>query len=516
MKNLIKDNVISFIGDKRKIIIFVIFAWFCGDEVVLADSLGMSVFEYVVLIMGNHYYLIYFLLISYLFFQFDQIWKTSNCVTIRMRSIRNKYLVQLFSNLIQTLIYVGGHFVVAFMIGAARLDLVNRFQVEKVGEYYNDTLSFVYEYQKYFANPLIAWIAMGLYMVFGLSLLGMVLFTINEIKGHKFALIFAGIMIVNVMLGFKLNLHGLAGLFFINKYYIFHHVLFISGPIWCVIHEVIVGLLIWLLFVLLYRKTGNRFTGDTYVRCMLTSTYRISFIFLLGMILLNCISIYLQDRYFFLVDGLLVNLLGYSRDRISLMEVIKHVLFFAIPLFFIGKFLESEYQMFHDQVKIRYKRKSEWNRLMETAIEEYIWIYAILFLILMVIFYFLGSFQKVGEAPYLKEFLPYVEVTSNEIFKIAALSCALKILELIYYKNLLILLINLLKNRVVAYLLTLFGFIISFLFDNPILSYGNSSLYYLCKNMHRYGIVKLSVILLSILIVKNICLRIVMRWRANR
>ena len=73
MKTLIKENVVEFIFDKRKLIIFVIFAWFCGNELVLAKSVEMSVYEYIMLVMGNHYYIIYFLLMSYLFFLFDQI-----------------------------------------------------------------------------------------------------------------------------------------------------------------------------------------------------------------------------------------------------------------------------------------------------------------------------------------------------------------------------------------------------------------------------------------------------------
>lgn len=515
MKSLIKDNVDNFICDKRKLIIFVIFAWFCGDELVLADSVSMSIYEYIMLVMGNHYYIIYFLLMSYLFFQFDQIKKTNNLVSIRVRLIRNKFLIQLFSILIQTIVYIGLHFIVAFGIGITRLEIVNRFQTGMISGYYNDTLSFVYGFQKYFSNPLLALITMGLYMVAGLSLFGMIIFVVHEIKGNKYTLVVAGVMILDIMVGFKLNIHGFAELFFLNNYFILHHVLFMSGFIWGLFNIIIIAFLIGSMYCLLKKKTGNRFRRYNYARYMLSSTYKISIIFLLIYIILNCISVYLQDKHFYLVDGIIVNLLGYSKDSIDLLELIKHILFFAIPLFFIGKFLESEIQMYNEQVKLRYKNKSEWNNIINKTIDTYIWIYATAFICFMAVIYLFSMLQTEVKKPYFNEFISYVDVSHDQFGKIVILSCVLKTLELIYYKNILVLLTNLFKNRILAYLLTLFGFIISLISSIPVISYGRSSLYYLCEKVHLYGTLKMSVLLLSILIIKILFIKIIIKWRAK-
>ncbi|WP_352403401.1 hypothetical protein [Kandleria vitulina] len=513
MKTLIKENVVEFIFDKRKLIIFVIFAWFCGNELVLAKSVEMSVYEYIMLVMGNHYYIIYFLLMSYLFFLFDQIKKANNLVNIRVKRIRTKYLIRLFSALIQTVLYIGIHFIIAFCIGMTRLEVINRFQTEMISGYYNDTLSFVYGYQRYFDTPSLALIIMGLYMIVGLSLLAMIMFVVNEIKGNKYTLVVAGVMILNIILGFKLNIHGLAEVFFLNNYFILHHVLFMSGFICAVLNIIIIALLIVGMYYLLKKKIGNHYHKYNYVRFILSSTYKISITFLLIYITLNCISVYLQDKHFYLLDGVVVNLLGYSNYQLNLMELIKHILFFAIPLFFIGKFLECEIHMYNDQVKIRYKNKSEWNHIINNTIGVYTWIYAMVFIVFMTVIYLFSIFQSGASDSYFNEFISYVDISNNEFREIIMLSCVLKTLELIYYKNILVLLTNLFKNRILAYLLTLSGFIIPFIITKPVISYGRSSLYYLCEKVHLYGISKLSMILLSILIIKIFLISLIMKWR---
>ena len=168
MKSVIRDNVISFWNDKRKLIIFIVFAWVCGDELVLANSLDMSLFEYLLFVIGNHYYLIYFLLMSYIFFQFDIIKKETNCITIRMNSIKRKYLCQLISVFVQTSIYIFLHIILALVIGATKLKIVNEFQTKVVEGYYNDTLSLIYGYNEYFSNPLLALVAVVFYLIIGL------------------------------------------------------------------------------------------------------------------------------------------------------------------------------------------------------------------------------------------------------------------------------------------------------------------------------------------------------------
>lgn len=515
VKNLIKDNVFRFLTDKRKIIIFVIFAWFCGNEVVLAETSGMSVFEYLLLIMGNHYYIIYFLLISYLYFQFDQVKKTNPCISIRMKRIRNKYLVHLGSTFIETFFYIAIHIMIAFIIGITRLDIVNRFQTKVISEYYNDTLNFVYGYQKYFANPLLALLIVGLYMIAGLSLFGMLIYMINETKGSKVTLVIVGLLILNIMLGFKLNIHGFAGIFFANNYLILHHVLFMDGSMLVAINLFIEGAVFFGLYGILKKKTANSRTNRNYVKNMFVPIYKKSFPLLLIYVILNCIFIYLQDKRFSFIDGVIVNLLGYSTEEISFMELIRHILFYIIPLFFIGEFLEHEIRMYNNQVKIRYRYKNEWKRSIDKMIDSYIWMYVFIFNSWISILYVISTLQTGRQDLYLTDFLNYMNISKDFLPQIIVLSCVVKTLELIYYKNILVFLTEILKNRTVAFVITLSGFMISFAVKSVLISYGKSSLYYLCQNVTKYGIGKLSILLLGTLIIKNLVIEIISRRMKN-
>lgn len=496
MKNLIKDNIVAFICDKRKMIIFIIFAWFCGDELKLATSVNMSVFEYILLVMGNHYYIIYFLLIAYLFFIFDQMKIANDCVIIRMKLIKNKYLVQLFSVSMQTLILVSMHIAVAFIIGITRLEIINRFQTEVVEGYYNDTLGVVYGYQSYFSNPVFAAAAMGMYMTIGLTLAGMVVYVSNEIKGKKAALGTVGILLFGTMLGFKLHISGISEIFFANNYFILHHILFANGVKWILVNSAIILFLVFGMYKLVKYRTGNHVSKKNYASQMLVLAYTKSTVFLMAYILLNCISMYLRNKKFCLFDGIIINLIGFSADTLSFVELSKYVMFFAVPLFFIGEFLESEKRMCNDQVKIRYRNKSEWNKLVNYNINKCVYIYIVIFNSIMIILYMLNGFQIEGK-------------------KIIILSCLLKSLELIYYKNILRMSTKMLGNGISAYLLTFVGFLASILSQNPFISYGRSSLYYLHEQTERYGVLKLSIVLVGILLLKNVIIKIIC-WRLER
>lgn len=516
MKNLIKENVLNFFIDKRKWIIFVIFAWFCGDELVLAQAVDMSVFEYLLFVMGNHYYIIYFLLMSFLLFQFEQSKRSSDYVTIRIKSIKNKYIVQTLSILIQSAIYILLHFIVAFFIGVTKLEIANKFQTVSIDGYYNDTLNFVYGFNHFFANPMSAILAIGIYMTIGLSLIGVAIYAINEIKGSKITLVFIGILILDIMLGFKLNIHEVPGLLFANNYFILHHVLFRSGKEWAIVTMGVTLLLFYGLYYLIKKYKGNGFTRYNYIKHMFVSSYKFSISFLIFYVLLNSFSVYLQEQKFCPMDGIISNLLGYSIQNFEMIEFIKHVIFFFIPLFFIGSLLEKEKQMYNDQVKIRYVSKKEWNRLMGRNVTAYILIYALVFEGLMIFLYIAGTFLRGNEDVYLKELLEYVGITQEDFLKVVLMSCSLKVLELIYYKDILNLFTDIFHNRIVAYLLTLSGFWVSFAVKGPVSSYGKSSLYYLCDGANQYGIKKLSFLLFGIIISKIVIVRLIVEWRENK
>ena len=59
---------------------------------------------------------------------------------------------------------------------------------------------------------------------------------------------------------------------------------------------------------------------------------------------------------------------------------------------------------------------------------------------------------------YLNEFISYTEINEKQLVQIVILSVVLKLLELVYYKNLLIVINDISGNSIFSYVFTLLGF----------------------------------------------------------
>ncbi len=83
MKSIIKCELKAYLCDKKKVLLLLIFAFFCGTQLNIAVETGMGVYEYVLFIMSNHYYIIYFLLMSYIYFQchLDSVFYDENSIS---------------------------------------------------------------------------------------------------------------------------------------------------------------------------------------------------------------------------------------------------------------------------------------------------------------------------------------------------------------------------------------------------------------------------------------------------
>ena len=516
MKSVIKDNVISFLNDRRKLIIFIVFAWVCGDELVLANSLDMSLFEYLLYVIGNHYYLIYFLLMSYIFFQFDIIKKETNCITIRMKSIKRKYLCQLISVFVQTSIYIFLHIILALVIGGTRLKFVNEFQTRVIDGYYNDTLSLIYGYNEYFSNPLLALIAVIIYLIIGLTVIGMLIYVVREILGAKITLICAGLLILDIMLGFKLGIRGLVEVFFVNNYFILHHVLFKNGWLYTSVNILIDVVALVGVYMVLKRKKANKIQTYNYVRNMFTNIYQISGLFIVIYVGLNLLSVKLWNEQVCFTDGIISNLAGYSIGDFNLMEFVRHILFYAVPLFLVGSFLEKEKHMYNDQVAIRYKTRKQWKKLLYSNISKFIFWYIFFFTLILGILRILDVLIKNVNQNYLNEFISYTGINEKQLVQIVILSVVLKLLELVYYKNLLIVINDISGNSIFSYVFTLLGFSLPFITTGWIVSYGKSSLFFLAESIKNIGISNVALLLIGVVSIKNGIVKLINYMWRNR
>lgn len=258
MKSLIKQNIVKYFYDERKVLLFAIFAFFCGLELTKALVANMTVFEFMLYVLGNHYYVIYYLLMIYIFFSFEDMNKESTLMLIRLKTIKNQYICRLITVFIQASIVVIGHVLIAFIMGLLCLDCSNAFSAVPFESYHDEALNFVLAYGDYVNTPLTACVYTALFMILGLTFISMIIYVSQCIVGRKATLVVIVAIVLDIMLGFKLGMSGALELFFLNNYFIFHHALLMSGKIYVIINALIqiAGLILG--GYILKRKIGNR------------------------------------------------------------------------------------------------------------------------------------------------------------------------------------------------------------------------------------------------------------------
>lgn len=508
MKSIIKHNIAGYICDRRKIVIFIIFSFFCGSEIRTASLTEMSIFEYILFIISNHYYIIYFMLMSYIFFSFDSMHEDHSLLFIRIKSIGNMYMCRIVSILIQTIIFVGAHIVIIFVIGMFNFKIINKFTAVSISGYYSDILRFIFEYDRYFKNPVMACIVTVAFMIIGLSFISTIIYIIYNTIGKKACFVAIAIIILNIMIGFKNGVSGIAEIFFLNNYFVFHHVLFMSDWIFVVINLFIEICVIICGYYILKKKNGNNSSIQrySYMHGIFRNVYIYSGLFIIIYIILNIGSVFVIEGKITSTDLLLINLSGYLIENFDFTEFLRYVIFFMIPVFFVGVMIEKQNNLYSSQVAIRYGNKKIWDKLLEKNINRYVIGFVLCFMIVMVLLSFMIGVINNEKSMYVSDFIKYMKIKQSVLYYTLIISAGLKFLEMYYYKNLFLLWRSVTKNNIAAYIITFFGFILGFIMPHSLfVSYGCSSVYYLISLLSENGI-GTTVIFISVIIIIKIAL----------
>lgn len=519
MRNIIKNNIRRYVYDMRKFIVLIIFAFFCGSELRIAELSNMSLCEYILLVMGNHYYVIYFMFMSYIFFSFESIKQETTLLCIRLKKIKWMYLSQVLSILIQTFIFVMAHVLIAFLIGITRFGFSNQFKALPIDGYYNDTLQFVLAYGQYMKSPVVSCIMTVIFLITGLMTVSVLIYVVQNIFEKKAAILLVGILILDIMIGFKMGIKGVAEIFFYNNYFIFHHALFQNGYGAVIVNFIIEIVLMVCLYYLTKLKKGNRVARQkgniTYT--MNREVYGISVAFVFLYIVLNVLyMVHLVDKMTG-IDVLFINLLGYSSKMFDFMEFIRYIIFFIIPVFFVGTIVEKERKLYQGQVAIRYGNKKKWERKLERNINRYILGYMFFFITLIMAVALTATCITHEQSEYVLDYINFTGINKTDLYYVILLSMSVKLLELFYYKNIFLLLNAIMKNETMAYIVTFIGFVVAVILQNEIyVSYGCSSVYNLTENITHHGMMMILIIPL-ILVVKIVVVKgIRLVWRKNQ
>lgn len=508
MKKLakIKEYIYKEKNNYFLVLLFMIFAFICGSNVAMAKAAGLSTCEFVLLCITDHYYIIYGLFFYGIYWMFKDSKDDLELEIIRYGSYNRYYMIRCCVALVKIIIYVLCHILIASIIGVCNFGLSFDFNGHEIENYYNSALEFLLAFRYYFNNPIIAVISVGAYLILGMFFIYELLFYVQKIKGNKYEIIMMAVILVNVMLGFKLEIdESLLEVLFINNYFILHHCLFYCGKVAVWVNVLIIIMMSLLLNrIAFYTKHAHTSNRNKYIQHMISDKGSI-IVFVLIILLIRIVPIITDD--YNAIDYLLTCVQGFSSESINIINLLYYLAYFMFPMFALACFLENERQERTLLAKIRYKNISCWNKSIRRNCFKYIISYSFYYwgiqLVSTLLIYILTSEKS---SKFWDEFLINYSLNSGQLRGYIVYSIILHITELIILFELMYLLHKKTKNTIISFLVSFSGYLFTVLHgENAMINpFGASSLYNIIGKHLNIGTRTFVVCLLWIVIINLI------------
>ena len=491
-KNLSINKNIPFV------VLIIIYCFLCGKDLQLAVDAEFTVFEFVLYMTSDHYYLIYALFFIFLYHVFTSLKKQENIVLIRFKSLRQYYYAESTVELIRILLLGFIHFIIPVCISYFSLNKGNCFNGHNIDGYYNDTLEYVQYFKHYFSTPFEACMVYLIFMCLGLFFIYQLLFFVRQLKTEKTVILAEAFIIVNVMLGFKLfSTNTTMEFMFFNNYFILHHPLFSCGIIAvCANIIIMIVLSVALPYIAIQKKKYPSNIKIIYFKYKSYPKAFIIFGFSLVMASLSAIDNHAPTEYLYCI------LKGYSPKNFNLTELLYYIAFFVFPLVFINVVLEEENNNKTILFKYRFKNRKTWNRTLLVSIRNFILKYILIWNLTFVMFYIMICIisKDNGSDIFLNDICKYYDISEQQFYIGCAISIVLRILELFMTCSINILFSYILKNQTASFIITISGYSISvvlgaFSEKYNYLTFGYASLYNVLSSFGNWLLLIISTII---------------------
>lgn len=243
---IVTNKVIRFPGRYCYLAVSLVLAYYAGTAIPFAKAMGMSLIEYVLYVLTDHYYLIYAWFFFLLYWVLHAVPKTSQQEWIRYGFYRMKCNVDNLTVGIQLTLMIIGNFLLVLFIGLVGLGLSNGFRAAGPFGDATDQMQVLAGYAEIFSDPAIAILCVLLYWDLGCCFLYIMLYYGYHLGGRK---VMIGEMVfctISTIAGFMTDVDkSVLNVFFFNNDYILHHALLVMGPM-AACRNAIVLLITWI------------------------------------------------------------------------------------------------------------------------------------------------------------------------------------------------------------------------------------------------------------------------------
>lgn len=227
------------------LIVSLILAYYAGAAIPYAKALGMSLTEYILFVLSDHYYLVYAWFFFLLYWMMHAVPKTSQQEWIRYGNYGMKCKVDNLTVEIQLTMMIMGNFLLVLFVGLAGLGVSGGFQAATLHGDATDQMQVIVGYAEIFPDPVLALLCVLLYWDFGCCFLYNMLYYGYRLGGRKVMIVEMVVCTISTIAGFMTDMdESFLNVFFFNNDYILHHALLLVGPM-AACRNVVIMLITW-------------------------------------------------------------------------------------------------------------------------------------------------------------------------------------------------------------------------------------------------------------------------------
>lgn len=377
MKRANKAFIEKLARDNRFLLLLnlCIVCFICGSELGKFPPKSLGLFEYITLILTNHYYILYCMLPIILLIFAKQIKGIQDIERIRYKNALCQIKEISKKSLMGISIYLLLHFVLTLIIGLGKFPSFKDRLIISSGED-RELLVVLNKYKLLFGNAGLALFAILAYMLVGFVVLNMAMTAINVKYGYKKTIAFAILVYLFTFIGFKTDLKFTLPILCFNNYIILHHVLFVNHGL-----NLILVILVEIFTICLIFKPKIKSHKSGFGELILSRRE----ILISGIIPLFMMAIELlkglQIENFSPRDLVSTIFMGTSRSNASFISRLGLTILYLTPIFFIGISADRLKSYGQSPVLIRFKSKGDFIRKTE---KRYI-LFLISYLVLLVL-----------------------------------------------------------------------------------------------------------------------------------
>lgn len=485
---MITDRVLAFPSRWSCALILFLFAFFCSGSLPYAQQMGMSVYEYVLYMISDHYYLIYVWFFYLLYWSTRQITQERAIERVRYGSHRKYQEVCCGAQAVQLLVVVLLHIVVAFVIGLGGLKSENVFLAIGQLQDYDSNMDVLTGYSEMFDNPMAAIVCVALYWWIGSQFLSRILFYAHEIGQRKGMFLLMFVALLSGMIGFITHVdESVLAIFFYNNYFVLHHALLNVGL------PVTIGILLIMVvlpIVIVPRQNRRKIKqkeGTKYIRNYIYMNPIIIIIFLAIYMFLGIVPCLKEEVTFFEIMFSLTK--GFSFRMFSLTEFLYTVVYFVFPIFLVNAFWEKEKENQNEIAMFRLGSREKWTRVIEKEGMHGVIRYYVYYVVISILVLVAGSIiLTTARDEFLSEIIEWYGIECREVWLALFVSMLLRGIELFILYQMSLLVYRVTKRTMVSFLFTFMIYILGFFERFNVLGLGKSSLYQMLEIIQESGI----------------------------